>query len=331
MNIRRWFGTLVVVTGLLTLVAAIPSHAQDDKEETWEWKAFSKKGNVFYQVVTTDTDQTMKVMGQEVTQKQNQTFYIEWTANEPNKDGSWNVSQKIIGIKMKINIGGNAVSYDSTDDKIPANPMTDFFKTLKEAELKLTIDPKTMKVTKIEGAEGPGGLIEKLGGQNQQLQPLLKSILSDAALKQMAEPMWGAFPNKAVKKGSAWDAKFQLDLGGIGIYDTEYKYTLEGVDKGLAKIKIEPSLTYKAPGDKRGLPFQIKADKTKLASVKGQETTGEATFDKEKGRIDRSNVKMKLEGDLEIVISDMTTQVSLVQTQNSTVTTSDTNPIAAKK
>ncbi len=319
MNMWRWFGSIVVMTGLFALVANVPALAQGDKEETWVWKAFSKKDAKFYQELTTETTQNMKVMGQEVKQEQKQTFYIEWTAGEPKGD-EWFVSQKIIGVKMNINIGGNTIAYDSTDAQAPANPMTDFFKALTQAELKLTINSKKMEVTKIEGADG---LIEKLGGTNAQLQPLLKSILSDAALKQMAEPTWGAFPIVPVKKGSTWDKKFNLDLGGIGTYDTKYTYTVESDDKTQAKVKVDAKLEYKAPTDKRGLPFAIKS--AKLASTEG---TGSATFDKEKGRIESSNMKMKLEGDLDIEIAGMVTAVRLEQTQNSTVRTTDANPIA---
>lgn len=318
MNMWRWFGSLVMMAGLFALVANLPVHAQD-KEETWEWKAFSKKDNKFYQTLTTETEQKMKVMGQEVKQVQKQTFYIEWTAQEPKGD-DYNVTQKIIGVKMDINIGGNTIAYDSTDANAPANPMTDFFKALTQAELKLTINKKTMEVTKIEGASE---LIDKLGGTNAQLQPLLKSILSDAALKQMAEPTWGAFPTKAVKKGSTWNKNFNLDLGGIGTYDTKYTYTIDSDDKTSAKVGVKADLTYKAPTDKKGLPFAIKS-----AKLESKEGTGSATFDKEKGRIQESNMKMKLEGDLQIEISGMTTDVHLEQSQSSTVTTSDNSPIA---
>jgi len=287
-----------------------------------EWKAFSKKDNKFYQELTTETSQTMKVMGQEVKQEQKQTFYIEWTAGEPKGD-EWFVTQKIIGVKMNINIGGNNIAYDSTEKEAPANPMTDFFKALTQAELKLTIDSKKMTVSRVDGASE---LIDKLGSTNTQLQPLLKSILSDAALKQMAEPTWGAFPTIPVKKDTSWTKSFNLDLGGIGTYDTKYTYTVESIDKGTAKIKIDAKLEYKAPTDKRNLPFTIKS--AKLQSTQG---TGWAIFDKEKGRIESSEITMKLAGDLDIDVSGMVTKVDLTQDQTSKVKTTDSNPIPAQK
>src|SRR5205823_10578232 len=128
-----------------------------------------------------------------------------------------------------------------TEQNAPQNPMTDFFKALTQAELKLTINKNTMEVTDVEGADS---LIEKLGGTNTQLLPLLKSILSKDALKQMAEPTWGAFPTKEVKQGATWNKDSRLDLGGIGIYKTKYTYTLESDDAKQAKVKIDAKLSY---------------------------------------------------------------------------------------
>ncbi len=309
MKLGRCLGGLILLAGAAMLIS-LPVLAQE--EAKWEWKAFAK-GNVFYQELKTETNQIMTVMGQKVTQTQEQTFYIEWTGLEP-KDGNLVVQQKIKGVKMKIDIGGVNIAYDSMDDKQPNNPMTDFFKKLQEADLKITIDPKEMKVKSIQGHDE---LIKKLGVTNPQMEPLLKSILSEEALKQMAEPTWGAFPTTAKKKGEDWKKTSILDLGPIGKYETTYKYTYEGGDK----VKIEADLTYKAPTEKAGLPFQIKS-----ASLKSKEGTGSATFDKAKGRFESSSMKMKLEGTLLIEVGGMETSVELTQDQTATVKTLDQDP-----
>jgi hypothetical protein len=142
----------------------------------------------------------------------------------------------------------------------------------------------------------------------------------------MAEPTWGAFPTIPIKKDTSWNKSYNLDLGGIGIYDTKYTYTVESIDKGTAKVKIDAKLEYKPPTDKRNLPFTIK--NAKLASTQG---TGWAILDKEKGRIESSEITMKLAGDLDIDVSGMVTKVDLTQEQTSKVKTSDTNPIPAAK
>ncbi len=321
MKLGCWKFALVLFAGA-ALLASLPALAQD--EAKWEWKAFAK-GKTFYQELKTDTTQVMKVMGQEVKQNQEQTFYISWTGLDPTKDGDWVVQQKIIGVKMKIDIGGVNITYDSTDDKQGNNPMTDFFKKLLEADLKITINPKTMEVKTIEGQED---LVKKLGATNTQMEPLLKSILSPDALKQMAEPTWGAFPTSAIKKGVPWSKDTVLKLGPIGSYKTKTTYTYEGPDKGGEKIKVDATLTYEAPGpaDKAGLPFVIKK-----ASLNSKEGTGTAIFDKAKGRFESSTMNMKLEGTLLIEVGGMETEVALTQDQKAAVKSFDENPIKGKQ
>jgi hypothetical protein len=362
MNMWRWVGSMVLMTGLILFVSiGTPVAGQDkDKEKDKDKKAVTKDagkdkekakekekekgkepvkaaetkpaaGNSafklkafegktpFYQTLTTKTNQSIKVMGQEVKQEQKQTFYVKWTPVSYTGD-TIVVTEQIVGINMNIDIGGNTISYDSVDTT-SKNPMTDFFSALLKSELTLTIDAKTLKVTDVKGASA---LIEKLSGTNMQLAPLLKSILSDDAIKQMTEPTWGAVPTGSVKKGDSWHKSISLNLGGIGTYDTKYTYTLDSDDAKDAKIGIKADLTYVPPTDKKSLPFKI--IDAKLSSTKA---TGSAVFNKEKGRIESCDMDMTLSGKLNIEISGMTAEVTLDQTQTSTVKTSDTDPVPA--
>jgi len=140
------------------------------------------KGKTFYQTMTTQTKQTMEVMGSEIVQNQEQTFFFSWTPEKQDGD-NWIVKQKIEGVKMTIDIGGNKVEYDSTKEQQGTNPLADFFKALVGAELTLTID-KNMKVTRIEGREK---FLKRLGKGNRQMKRLLEQILSEEALKEMAD------------------------------------------------------------------------------------------------------------------------------------------------
>src|SRR5262249_30182126 len=122
---------------------------KDGKEGTpaavLEWKGF-KKGETFYQEIKTTTKQDMKVQQQQITQNQDQTFWVSWTTTDVT-DKEYKVKQKILGVKMDIEIGGNKISYDSTStDPQPANPLTDFFKALKDKEFELTIDRAKLEV-----------------------------------------------------------------------------------------------------------------------------------------------------------------------------------------
>jgi hypothetical protein len=290
-----------------------------EPNKAWPWKMFEPK-TVTYQELDTNTTQDMKVMNQEISQKQKQTFYLKWTA-EDKKDGNYVVTQEIIGLKMNINIGGNTISYDSTEEKQPQNPMSDFFKALLGMKLKLTISPQ-MKVVNVEGQEE---FIKKLGGTNPQMEPLLKSILSKDALQQMAEPTWAALPTQDVAVGKSWSNSSTLNLGPIGSYATTFTYTYDGPDEKTKfdKISIKSELKYTKPDTKNGLPFTIKD-----ATLSSKEGTGVALFDKANGRFAESSMKMKLVGDLTIEVGGMDTKVSLTQVQEATSRTTDQPPAA---
>ena len=146
-----------------------------------------------------------------------------------------------------------------------------------------------------------------------------------AGLNQI--PVRGAEETKPVKKGDTWTKESKLNMGPIGSYNTTYKYTYEGKQDKMDKIKVDTTLIYQAPAPNAsgGLPFQIKE-----ANLQSKEATGTILFDKEKGRLDSSEMNLKLEGKLKIDIGGMATDVELSQTQKTTVKTSDTDPSTKK-
>jgi hypothetical protein len=300
---------------LLLAGLAMPVAAQEVK---LEWKF--EKGKPFFQEMTTKTDQSMKVMGMDITQTQNQTFIFGWTPKDQDKDKNWVVDQKIEAVKMDIEIGGNKISYDSTKDTAgTGNALADFFKALVGSTFTLTISPD-MKVLKVEGRDD---FVNKLVKANPQMKPLLEQILGEDALKQMSETAFGMLPNKPVKKGDTWTKESKLNMGPIGTYITNYKYTYEGKDGKLDKIKVDSNLTYEAPGPAAAGTLPFKITEAKLAS---KNSSGTIWFDNDKHRIDHSEMKLTLDGTLKIDIGAMSTEVTLTQNQTTTVKTSDTNP-----
>jgi len=314
--LRRWFLAVLLVAGL-----SVPAFGQDAVTLSWKFE----KDKPFYQEMTTTTKQTMTVMGMQVTQNQSQTFYFSWTPKEQDKDKNWIIIQKIEAVKMDIEIAGNKIPYDSTKDAAgTGNPLAEFFKALVGSEFKLTVSPE-MKVIKIDGRDD---FINKLIKANPQMEPLLKQILGDEALKQMSDSAFAVVPDKPVKKGQTWDKKSSLNMGPIGSYDSTYKYTYEGKEGKLDKIKVETKLEYHPPGAGQAatLPFKIKE-----AKLNSKDATGTVLFDNDKHRLESSNQKLKLEGTLKIDIGGMTSDVELTQEQTTTVKTTDTNPVPAKK
>jgi hypothetical protein len=308
----RWIGALLLTAGLTGM-----TFGQAGTEMKWEFQ----KGKTFYQEMKTTTKQTMKVMGMDVTQNQDQTFVFSWTPKDKDKAGNWEVTQKIEAVKMDIDIAGNKITYDSSNQQAGVgNPLADFFKALVGSEFTLTISPD-MKIVKISGRDE---FISKLAKANPQMEPLLKQILSDEALKQMAQPAFGAVPKGKVEKGKTWEDKATLNMGPIGTYDTTYKYTYEGKEGKLDKIKVDTTLNYQPPGANTSgtLPFKILS-----AKLTTKDATGTILFDDEKHRLDSSDMKLTLDGTLQIDIGGMNSPVNLTQEQHTTVKTSDNNPV----
>ncbi len=337
MRTLRGFAALLV----LAAVAAFPALAQKDKDKAkdkpkdtakpdttqegkLEWKF--EKDKTFYQEIATKTEQVMKITGQTITQTQSQTFYFSWTPKSYDaKAKTWTIVQKIIGVKMEIEIGGNKISYDSTKESTQSNPLGDFFKQLVDSEFTLTVG-EDMKIQKVEGREK---FIDKLTKANAQMEPLLKDILSEDALKQMADPAFAALPGKDVKleKGAKWDRESTLNMGPIGKYKTKYTYTYAGPEKDnkdLVKIDVSTKLDYTPPDAKNQpqLPFKIVK-----ANLKPKKSSGSIVFDLKKGRVDKSHMEIDLEGDLDIEIGGQTTKVELTQNQKTNVTTTDKDPL----
>jgi hypothetical protein len=320
----RWLNAALILVGL-----AVPCGLARGQEVTWD--SFEKK-ETFYQKLYTKTTQNLTVMGMKNEQVQEQTFYFEWTGMDKVGD-DYKVKQKIIGIRMDIDIGGNKISYvsPSVDEtaKQPKNPMTEFFGELVGSEFILYINPKKQEVTKVENVDK---LVDKLTKINASMKPLLEKILSEKAVKQMAEPMLKVVPSDGkFDKDEKWTSETTLDMGPIGTYVTKNEYELKGVEKDLAKIDVKVNLTYQAPGAAAGgnLPFKIK----KAENLKGTQTGDKnmIEFNVKQGRIETSNLQVKLEGDLEIEIAGMTTSVHLDQTQVTELTTSASNPLPEKK
>ncbi len=280
------------------------------------FKAF-EKDTTHLQLQETETTQVMTVNNQKVTQTQKQKFLIEWKSTASGKE--YVVVQQVVGIQMDIDIGGNKIKYYSTDAKNPKNPMTDFFEQLMKNKLTFTITGDLEKVEKIEGRKE---FIKALGDVNPQMNTLLDQILSEDALKRMAEPTWWAFPPKGeIPASKTWKKDSTLTLGPIGSYKTDFTFTHKETKDGKDTIDVKTNLTYTAPTQKTGLPFTITS-----ADLKTEAGTGSATFDRTKGRFEKSELTMKLKGTLTIEVGNAKTEVGLEQTQTSKSTTLDAIP-----
>jgi Family of unknown function (DUF6263) len=285
------------------------------------WKFTVDKS--FYQSMETSTEQNINVMGLDVTQKQKQTFYFKFTPKKQDGD-KWEIEQRIEGIKMSIDIAGNPVSFDSTQDN-PASgantSLAEFFKGLKDSVFTLTLNTKIMKVESVGGKEE---FLKNLSMANPQLKPLLEKILTNDALKQMADATFGFLPPAPKKVGESWEVVTTLPLGPIGTYTNKYKLTFKGPDeknKDLDLITVETTLSYAPPTEADpNLPFRIKDSKLVTKDAK---EPGRILFNRKLGRLESANFSLHLSGTLVIEIGGNSTTVNLTQNQTTDVKTAD--------
>jgi hypothetical protein len=323
------------VAALLGVALAAVAVGQEPRNFTLNFpKDKDGKFTPFYQEMTTEVTQHIKVQGQDLPQQQKSTFWYQWTPvkEEKVKEGTedvtkWQVKQKIEGLKINIDISGNPINYDSRTPDQPGsagNPgLVEFFKNLKDSEFVVTLG-KNYKVEKVEGKEA---FIQKLGAGSAQMDALLKKVMTEDALKEMTDPTYKLFPDAAKKAGEKWERSTKLNLGPIGSYDLTYKFNYvgpekEGPKKDMDKIEVETVIAYTAPKDlTEGLLFRIKEGSKLTSDPAGSK--GVIYYDPKAGRIDEANIKIKLKGDLTVVIGGTDTKVELTQEQTTTIKTSD--------
>jgi RNA polymerase sigma factor (sigma-70 family) len=278
------------------------------------WKL--EKAKPFYQEIYTETDQQMEVMGQDVTQKQKQTFYLRWTPQGKNREGHWVVSQRVEGVKINVDIGGTTVQFDSTTGKSnEPSPLGDFYKALVGAEFQLTVPP------------GPRGL--KIEGLNQFFRNLSSQHVhlrtqSIADYNQMLALWFMAVPDQPVQVGDTWTRTSKFSVTALQGFDATYQYTYAGREGELDKIRVVCQLKYQLrdPGKSEGFPVSIK--NVDLKTSKG---SGVIFFDRAKGRIVQSEMNLTLEGPMTMILDGKEAQVNLRQTQKTQVRTTDANPL----
>jgi len=281
----------------------------------------------FYQKMFTSTEQNIKVMGLDVAQTQKQTFYFKWTPIKQDGD-KWEIKQEIEGIQMSIDIAGNPVSYDSTTENQTGGANTalaEFFKALKGSSFTLTFNTKTMKVETVTGKDE---FLKKLATANQTLEPLLKKILNDQALAQMADPTFGVLPATAKKIDETWESTSPLNLGPLGTYTNKYTYVYKGPEaknKDLETITVKTNLTYTPPTENDpSLPFKITSAKLETKDAKEGEP-GKIVFNTKLGRLESTDFSLSLTGTLTIEVGQNKTEVKLEQKQTTNVVTGDTS------
>lgn len=315
--------SLIAVTAATVLAAA--GVAQEKQKFEPKFEANKR----FYQQVTTDIDQTVKVQGgNDLKLKHTNTFLFEWVPVKQEMD-KWTVKLVIQGVKLKVEVASNPVNYDSTAENPNANNpgLNEFFKNLLGSEFTIVFG-KGMQVEKVEGQEN---MLKNLGAANQQMEQLLKKILTAEALKEMSDPLAGLTPGTEKAVGEKWDKTTTVKLGPIGDYERKLSFEYKGKDaeqKDLERVEVKATLTYKPPtGDADGLLFRIKGGDLSTQNPKA----GYFLYDAKTGQLKKAEQSVTMSGTLNVAIGTTETTVQLNQTQTTTILTSDKSFVPEKK
>jgi RNA polymerase sigma factor (sigma-70 family) len=342
MSLTRWIATGAIILSLsllsggallahrvLAVEPALPSSVPEDRSSSlkkrqptavaFRWKL--KKGQSFYQIITTRTSQQMNVMNNDGTQTQEQTFYLRWTPLEV-ADDTWTLELKLLGVKMDIAIGGEPIKYDSTRaaGANSPNPIADFFSNLVGTKSKVILDASTLTVLRIDVRKD---FINQQGAASERFLPLFDRIVGEDALKRLAEDAFGPLMGPA-RLGDSWITRQQVDMGRIGTYQKQLRCTYEGREDDLDKIAVKIASQKISSGkqERAGeVPFHVHK-----ANLSGN-GTGFLYFDHTKARLASSVTSVTLGGTLEIEIGGQKTHVDLLQTELRTVRTTDANSI----
>ncbi len=270
-----------------------------------------EKDQPFEQELTTTTSQDMTIQDNKVNQTQAQTFYFRWTPFREAR-GDWLLQEKILGVKMDLDIGGNKIQFDSSKGDDKAGPLSEFYKGLVGSELWVTLDMDA-KVSKVEGGEE---LAKKLSADNPSIAEHVRQVLSDDALRQMAEMGFAALPTEPVKPGDSWTRKSTTNMVA-GRIQTTTKYTYLGREGKLDKIAVEGTGKLLEPVKDEKLPFKITKTKLRIDEV------GTLLFDRDKGRVASLELTQTLAGKLTLIIGGQETEAELAQVQKVVLKTTD--------
>ena len=267
-----------MVFGLLaTVLSSSPIQA-----EKLRWK-FKKGQKLNYEMTQTMNMSTM-AGGMAIDIKMTNIMDLSWKVEKVESNGNAQVVQRITRVRVTM-AGGpfGKIEYDS-DKKdgggggLLGGQFKNAFGPLINADITMTMTPRG-EVKKLELSDAAKEALKKAAAGGG----LAGGGVSADTFKQMSSQMGAFFPEKSVKKGSTWSNKVEMDnpAGKMAI-NTTYKYG--GVEKGLSKIDLKPSIKMTP---KPGAPVAL--------TFKDKGSSGTSYFDNRKGLLSNSKVVQNLE------------------------------------
>lgn len=212
-----------------------------------------------------------------------QAMDMSWKVTDVTSDGNAKIDQQIDRVRLSMEGGvfGTGAEFDSADSGAPSNPivkaMSDVFRQIIGQPFEVTMNT-TGKVVEVEV---PPALLKSLTASGAGVS----NVLSEDALKQMMSQSSVTLPEGAVSRNQTWETaqRVELPFGAMKV-DSRMTYLGPDPETGLAKIAMQPSVSVEP---KKDSPLQLK-----LTNTSGN---GTILFDRQNGRIVRSELSLQLE------------------------------------
>lgn len=194
-----------------------------------------------------------------------------------------------------------------------AEEMQRMFERVVGHSLTITVDLRGRKVSRVEGVSD---YVRKLVGDNPLLKMMIGASITDDTVKEDMEQAFLAFlPDKPVSAGEKWRRKAPLSFGPLGSFSTDTEFTYAGTinenGRQLDKIEAASELTYSPPAAGAGGLFQVTKGDLKADTAKAT-----YLFDRQAGRLVRSERLFAVKGTLSLNVGGMQTEAELDSSQN---------------
>ena len=180
--------------------------------------------------------------------------------------GGTELELKFTGQKVESKMGGKVMmSFDSAQDpqSDTNNPVAPLFRKMIGAHVVYDVDADG----KVEKVVGMNEFLAQLSGGNPQSEAMMKSMMSEDMIKQLAMRGQG-LPEKPVKIGDHWPVHLEVNAGQVGMLIMDMKYTFKGWQQhGGSKCALLESVGDIAtkPGSSTNGPMNVSVESGKLA------------------------------------------------------------------
>jgi hypothetical protein len=279
---------------LLAMLSSF-SFAQDEVALQWRFK----EGDTFQQQTRSQLQQVVKVGDQELKQDLVHTTVIKYAVKKLDPDGSLMLAQTIESMKA------------TTPDGSPAAGNNAVLNQLQGATFTATLKPDFT----VQSLEGYDELLKRLAGDDPSVRRVVQALLSQEQLKNVMQQSFGFLPPNKVKPGATWQRELPLSLGPLGSMLLKQTFKFEGLEnqngKSLAKISFQPQITYSPPKPDMANP--------EMSVLKGEvqatQASGVLYFDPTAGRLDHSELKLQLQGNLTVKLQGKEVPLTFQQSQ----------------